>query len=100
MPRQSTTNITIGNETRSLSEWARLAGLDPKIVRSRLSYGWEPYEAVWEPLCFTPRRRTTDLMREPVMLKPAPYQPPPFRPCVGGFRSFSIKALDVLRRSA
>lgn len=44
-----TTRITIDGVTRPLVEWAELAGLSDKTIRSRLRLGWSQKGAVYTP---------------------------------------------------
>lgn len=41
--------ITFRNETRTLTQWARMLGLDPNVVRHRLIYGWSVELALTTP---------------------------------------------------
>lgn len=44
--RKSNRLLTIGGETKMLSEWAREAGLKFQTVHSRLKNGWSPEDAI------------------------------------------------------
>lgn len=41
--------ITVGNESKRLSEWAKLSGNSPSVIDQRLRLGWTPHDAVWTP---------------------------------------------------
>lgn len=47
--------ITAAGVTRSIAEWARVSGISADTIHSRLRYGWEPHEAVTEPV--NPKKR-------------------------------------------
>lgn len=48
--RRDSVRITWRGETKTLTQWARLTGIDPKIVRSRIrNYGWSVDEALTTP---------------------------------------------------
>ena len=38
--------ITVGNDTYTATEWARLSGLKPSTIHNRLFIGWKPEDAV------------------------------------------------------
>lgn len=44
--RRGHTSITVNGESHTIAEWARLNGLNPSTIRSRLHDGWEPERAV------------------------------------------------------
>lgn len=41
--------ITVDNETRKVSEWASIKGIDARLIMSRLRAGWSEEDAVNEP---------------------------------------------------
>ena len=87
-----------------MSEWARRPGaaayhtISKRLDRSDCS----DEDAVFLPRhsALRDRKRQNRMKREAVVLAPAPYEPPPFRPSVGRFRSFPICAIETLRRIA
>ena len=44
--KQSNHLVTIGDETKTISEWCRVYHINDSTVRSRLSYGWDEVEAI------------------------------------------------------
>jgi DNA-binding XRE family transcriptional regulator len=48
-------SLTIGDETHTRGEWARLAGIPVGLLRGRLWSGWDPAAAI-SPLRYRPRR--------------------------------------------
>lgn len=40
---------TINGRTRTLGEWAKTQGLEPRIIRQRLARGWSLHEAFTLP---------------------------------------------------
>lgn len=42
--------VTVGDDRHTIAEWARITGLSPSTLSSRLTRcGWEPERAVYEP---------------------------------------------------
>ena len=100
------TLVTINGVTRSIRQWSRQPGAAPYImILHRLKRFWHPEEAVFAPPHSKARHGSirashTSFKRPPVQLRPNPHLPPPFRPCLGSFRSVPLDLLDVVRRSA
>ena len=42
--------ITIGNETWSVADWARLTGIRRETIYARLNLGWTPEQAIATPI--------------------------------------------------
>jgi hypothetical protein len=42
--------VTIDGKTKSVAQWCREFGLNPKTVSSRLHAGWEPVDALTRPV--------------------------------------------------
>lgn len=51
--KRNNVQITINGVTKTLTQWARLNGISPKSVGSRLQRGWDKVEAVTTPVCQT-----------------------------------------------
>ena len=47
--RKTNRMITVGSETRCLSEWARIKGLQHRVIAKRIDRGWSAEEAVNTP---------------------------------------------------
>lgn len=47
--RRSNVVICYNNETRILSEWAKITGLNPSTIKMRLKLGWSPEKALTQP---------------------------------------------------
>jgi hypothetical protein len=49
--RNTTKNrlVTIGGETKCVTEWAEINGLDPKVAQGRITSGWSEVDAVTHP---------------------------------------------------
>ena len=99
--------LTIRGITMPMCDWARRPGAASyaAICKRVTKYGWSDEDAVF--LASQPgksaradRMRGSRIKRETVVLTPAPYTPPPFRPTIGRFRSFPMEALEMLRRVA
>ena len=41
--------LTIGDQTKTISEWADLSGVDHRKIQARVTDGWLPRDAVWSP---------------------------------------------------
>lgn len=99
--------LTIQGVTMSMAEWSRKPGAAKyaTICRRLNVYGYEHERAVFgeaqrgghrpRMLSVTYRKK-----RAAVALAPAPHIPNPLPPRFGGFRSWPIEALEVLRRCA
>lgn len=53
--RRSCHFFTIGNETKCVTEWAKLIGIKPRTVLERMRYGWSIEDALFAPI--RPRRK-------------------------------------------
>lgn len=101
--------LTIRGLTMGMKEWSKQPGAAKyhTIVNRLLIMGWEPEQAVFVPVTRS-RRRVRPVAvtqgiyrhRPAVRLRSNPHRPNPHPPCVGGFRSWPIEALDLLRRVA
>lgn len=108
--------LTIAGQTMSMKEWSRQPGAAPyHTIVNRLIHGW-PHE----PAVFTPSRprggkgsrvrlvgvnrpsRASHVppKRPALILAPNPRVPNPHPPTWGGFSSWPIEALEMLRRCA
>ena len=47
--RRNNVLLTIGNKTKSISEWSRKVGCKKDLISSRLKLGWSPESAVFTP---------------------------------------------------
>ena len=47
--RRNNVLLTVGNETKTLSEWSRVMGCKKDLIASRLKLGWTPETAVLTP---------------------------------------------------
>lgn len=47
--RTSNHRITVNGETHTIAEWARINGINPGTIMSRIGYGWSEEDAVTEP---------------------------------------------------
>lgn len=47
--KQNTRHVTVGNVTRCIKEWGRISGVDHRMIGWRLSRGWPPERAVFQP---------------------------------------------------
>lgn len=108
--------LNINGVTRSIVGWSQQPGAVGKSTISwRLKfYGCPPEKAVFTPVVrqvSMPRVRLVGvnrltrsngarLKRPPVRLAPAPHRPNPHPPTWGGFASYPIEALPLLRRVA
>lgn len=98
--------LTIGGQTMSMKEWSRQPGAAPYLtICLRLKRGWDTEEAIFAPFgsrssLGSSRASYVTYKRPPVRLRPSPHMPNPFRPCVGGFKSWPLEALPLLRRVA
>lgn len=55
--RRANCNVTIGTETKCLTEWAEVLGINIKTVYKRIHvFGWEPLRALTEPVTGRGRR--------------------------------------------
>lgn len=50
MPPLNPATLTIGGETRTVAQWARISGLDFGTIYHRIRAGVEPHLAVFEPV--------------------------------------------------
>lgn len=91
--------LTINGVTRSLVGWSKQPGAANKTTISwRLKFfGWPPEKAVFEP-SLRPRKEP-ESTKEPRQA-PAPRVANPHPPTWGGFASYPIEALPLLRRVA
>lgn len=48
--RSTNIRITCRGETHTIAQWGRLSGTPAKIISRRLSRGWSPERAVFEPV--------------------------------------------------
>jgi hypothetical protein len=55
--RRSNVQVEIGGVTKNLSQWCVFLGVRTKSVRSRVSKGWYPIEALLTPIGKTGRRK-------------------------------------------
>lgn len=55
--------VTINGETKTVSEWAEMYGLNQRLVRERLIRGWPPEEAVSPPMRSRWSTRRGDIMK-------------------------------------
>lgn len=106
--------LTISGRSLSIADWSRQPGAASyRTIVYRLANGWQSKPAVFDPSArpFKPgpvrlragrpsRSNGARLKRAAVLLEPNPHQANPFPPCVGGFRSWPLYALEILRRCA
>lgn len=64
--RSPKTTLVVRGERRSLMEWARLRGIHPATLHSRLRAGWEPEKAVDTPAMTREEHREAMKERERV----------------------------------
>ena len=50
VPRKTWRNITIDGQTKTMSEWCKLTGLDPSEFRGRMARGWDEVTAMFTPV--------------------------------------------------
>ena len=50
--RRNNRRITIDGESKTMSQWARIVGIEPDTISARLSAGWADYDAIMTPLMF------------------------------------------------
>jgi len=62
LSRKTTRYITIDNETKCVSDWSRLSGINITTITNRLNFGWNPKDAVFK----TPRKLKTPLENHPM----------------------------------
>ncbi len=99
--------LTIQGVTMSMAEWSRKPGAAKyaTICRRLTVYGYEHERAVFgEAQRGGHRPKFAEVYyrkkRAAVVLAPAPRIANPFPPRLGGFRSYPIEALEILRRVA
>ena len=106
--------LTISGRSLSIADWSRQPGAASyRTIVYRLANGWQSKPAVFDPSArpYKPgpvrlragrpsRSNGARLKRAAVRLEPNPHQANPFPPCVGGYRSWPIEALAILRRCA
>jgi hypothetical protein len=106
--------LTIKGKTMSAKEWSRVAGsVHYSTIIARLDLGWPHERAVFFPVDqrrsagsrkaarrFGPRGSVPYAPRPAVNLAPAPHRPNPHPPTWGGYSSYPIEAIALLRRVA
>ncbi len=99
--------LTIKGVTMSAIEWSRQPGAAKyATILARLHrHGYEPERAVFNEAQRGGQIPNSAVVvyrkkRAAVALPPAPRIANPFPPCLGGFRSYPIEALEILRRVA
>lgn len=95
-----------------MKEWSKQPGAAKYItIIQRLRHGWEPERAVFARVDRSRIRRVgvnresrglgyLFVKRRPARLKSNPRRPNPHPPTWGGFSSYPIEALPILRRVA
>jgi hypothetical protein len=48
--RRNNRLVTVGNETRTITEWALDSGMTHELIYLRLKRGWSPIDAVFRPV--------------------------------------------------
>lgn len=115
------TLLTLRGKTMSIADWSRQPGsVGNTTIHHRLLAGWDPERAVFEPSRKTGRpkmhrvdervritginrasRAMTERHQRPeVILAPNPRVANPFPPTWGGFSSWPLESLPLLRRCA
>lgn len=106
--------LTIQGRTMSVKEWSKLAGaVHYSTIIARLDLGWPHERAVFAAVDqrrsagsrkaarrFGPRGSVPYAPRPAVRLGPSPHLPNPHPPTWGGFASYPVWALPLLRRVA
>lgn len=104
--------LTIQGRTMSMTQWSREPGaVKYIIIAQRLSKGWDDEPAVFKPAIPRAKKRirlvgvnrpsrAVRAVRPAPVLAPNPRQANPHPPTWGGFSSWPIEALEMLRRCA
>ena len=106
MKGQTSIRMTIDGVTRTPAEWAEQPGaMCLATIERRRRFGWSDKEAVFAPKRSSSAHcvaRSVFFKRPParVVREPHPRQANPLPPTWGGYRSFPIQHLELLRRHA